>query len=193
MKKKTIIQQRMQVLSIGITVLAVLIVSTAVPCEAATAKEIDLGVDVALERFEKDVRGAKEFMKSAKGLLVFPRVYKAGFGIGGEYGEGALRIGRKTVAYYNTAGASFGFQVGAQAKTLILVFMEKNALDQFQESAGWKVGVDGSVAVIDLGAGETLDSTTIKDPIVAFVFGNKGLMLNLTLEGSKFTKMEKKK
>jgi lipid-binding SYLF domain-containing protein len=158
---------------------------------AATAREIDVSVDEAMKRFYKEVKGAEAFMRSAKGVLVFPKVYKAGFGIGGEYGEGALRIGKKTVDYYNTVAASIGFQLGAQAKTIILVFMERNALKKFRASEGWEVGVDGSVAIIDIGAGGTIDSTSIKDPIVGFVLSQKGLMFNLTLEGSKFTKLEK--
>jgi lipid-binding SYLF domain-containing protein len=157
----------------------------------ATAREIDVSVDEAMKRFYKEVKGAEAFMRSAKGVLVFPKVYKAGFGIGGEYGEGALRIGRKTVDYYNTVAASIGFQLGAQAKTIILVFMERDALKKFRASEGWEVGVDGSVAIIDIGAGGTIDSTSIKDPIVGFVLSQKGLMFNLTLEGSKFTKLEK--
>lgn len=156
---------------------------------AKSAKEIDISVDVALEQFHQDVRGAKEFLKSAKGVLVFPSVLKAGFGIGGEYGEGALRIGGKTVDYYNTAAASIGFQLGAQSKRVIIVFMQNDALKKFRESAGWEAGVDGSVALIELGAGGSIDTTNIQDPIVGFVFGNKGLMYNLTLEGSKFTKI----
>lgn len=158
---------------------------------AASAKEIDTSADVALERFFKEVKGAKEFAQSAKGLLVFPRVIKAGFGIGGEYGEGALRIGGKTIDYYNTAAASIGFQLGAQAKTIIIAFMQKEALRKFRKSSGWEVGVDGSVALIKLAAGGSIDTTNIKDPIVAFVFSQKGLMYNLTLEGSKFTKLKK--
>jgi lipid-binding SYLF domain-containing protein len=158
---------------------------------AATAKEIDVSVDVALERFHTEIKGGKEFLKSAKGVLVFPKVYKAGFVVGGEYGEGALRIGGKTVEYYNTVAGSFGLQIGAQAKTIILVFMQQKALDSFRKSEGWEVGVDGSVAIITVGAGGSIDTTNIKDPIVAFAFGQKGLMLNLTLEGSKFTKIKK--
>jgi lipid-binding SYLF domain-containing protein len=158
---------------------------------AATAKGIDVSVDVSLERFHKEVKGGKEFLKSAKGVLVFPSVYKAGFGIGGEYGEGALRIGGKTVDYYNTAAASIGFQLGAQKKTIILVFMQHEALKKFRASSGWEVGVDGSVALVTLGAGGAIDTTNIKDPIVGFVFGQKGLMFNLTLEGSKITKTKK--
>jgi len=158
---------------------------------AATAKEIDVGVDVALEKFEKEVGGAKQFLESAKGLLVFPSVIKAGIGFGGEYGEGALRIGGKSVAYYNTIAGSFGFQLGAQAKTIVIVFLEQDALDKFQKSEGWKVGVDGSVAVVTLGAGTTLDTSKMNQPIVGFILDQKGLMYNLTLEGSKFTKLNK--
>jgi lipid-binding SYLF domain-containing protein len=156
---------------------------------AKSAKEIDVSVDVALEQFEKDIKGAAEFLKSAKGVLVFPSVLKAGIGVGGEYGEGALRIGGKTTDYYSTASASIGFQLGAQSKRVILVFMQDDALKKFRNSQGWEAGVDGSVALIELGAGGTIDTTKIRDPIVGFVFGNKGLMYNLTLEGSKYTKI----
>jgi lipid-binding SYLF domain-containing protein len=158
---------------------------------AATAREIDVSVDVMLEKFETDVGGAKEFLSDAKGVLVFPKVIKVGFGIGGEYGEGALRIGGQTVAYYNTIAGSFGFQFGAQAKTIMLVFLNADTLNQFRESAGWQIGVDGSVAVMDLGTGISVDSRKFNDPIVGFVFDQKGLMINLTLEGSKFTKLNK--
>ncbi len=158
---------------------------------AATAKEIEVSVDVALENFEKDVAGSKQFLASAKGLLVFPKVIKAGVGFGGEYGEGALRINGKTVDYYNTLAGSFGLQFGAQAKTIVLVFLAEDALTRFRKSEGWKVGVDGSVAVIAIGAGTSLDSTKLNDPIVGFVLDQKGLMYNLTLEGSKFTKINK--
>ena len=161
------------------------------PVSAASAKEIDASVDEGLAQFEKEVKGGKSFVDSAKGALVFPGVLKGGFGIGAEYGEGALRIGGKTVDYYNTAAASFGFQMGGQVKTIIIVFLDDNALKQFRDSYGWKGGVDGSIALVTLGAGATLDTSTIKDPIVGFVIGQKGLMYNLTLEGSKFTKLNK--
>ncbi|MEK6198011.1 MAG: YSC84-related protein [Desulfobacterales bacterium] len=152
-------------------------------------KAIDISVDMTLEQFNKDIKGGDEFLKSAKGVLVFPSVIKAGVGVGGEYGEGALRIGGKTADYYNTAAASIGFQLGIQSKRIIIVFMQDDALKKFRESKGWEAGVDGSVALIELGAGGTIDTTTIKDPIIGFVFGNKGLMFNLTLEGSKYTKI----
>jgi lipid-binding SYLF domain-containing protein len=158
---------------------------------AATSKEIDVSVDVRLADFERDVDGAKKFLANAKGLLVFPTVIKAGVGFGGEYGEGALRINGKTVAYYSTMAASFGLQFGAQAKTILLVFLDEDALNRFRKSEGWKVGVDGSVAVVVIGAGTSLDSSKLNQPIVGFVLDQKGLMYNLTLEGAKFTKINK--
>ncbi len=171
-----------------ISVLSLIFVFSAA---AGSAKSIDFDVDEALANFKKEVRGSQDFLKKAKGVLVFPSVIKAGFGIGAEYGEGALRINGKTQEYYNTMAASIGFQIGGQAKTIILAFMEQRALDQFRNSDGWKVGVYGSVALITLGMGDSLDTTNVKDPIVAFVFGQKGLMYNLTLEGSKFTRLNK--
>jgi lipid-binding SYLF domain-containing protein len=160
---------------------------------AATGREIDTSVDVTLERFYKQVAGASEFTKTAKGLLVLPSVKKAGFVFGGEYGEGALRVGGKTVDYYNIVAASWGLQIGAQAKDLIIAFMTQDALDKFRGSSGWEAGVDGNIALITVGAGQRIDSTTIKDPIVAFVFDVKGLMADVSLKGSKFTKLNKKK
>ena len=148
-------------------------------------------MDVALERFYKEIPGSKSFSKKAKGVLVFPSVIKAGIGLGAEYGEGALRIGGKTADYYNTMAASVGFQLGAQSKSIVMLFMNENALKEFRNSEGWKAGVDGSVALIELGMGDSLDTTNAKDPIIGFVFGQKGLMYNLTLEGSKFNKLKK--
>ncbi len=160
---------------------------------AATAKEIDVSVDVALEQFHKNVMGAKEFAKIAKGLLILPNVIKAGFIFGGEYGEGILRIGGKTVDYYNIAAGSFGLQIGAQKKDIIIAFMTDKALRQFRDSAGWEVGVDGNIALIDIGGGKRIDTHTIKDPIVAFVFDVKGLMADISLKGSKLTRLDKSK
>jgi lipid-binding SYLF domain-containing protein len=154
-----------------------------------TGKEIDTSVDVALEKFKQDIKGGAEFLQSAKGVLVFPNVIKAGFVVGGAYGEGALRIGGKTVDYYNTAAVSWGFLVGAQSVRTIIVFMQEDALQKFRASKGWEAGVDGSVTLVNVGAAGTIDTTNIKDPIVGFVFGNKGLMADLSLTGSKYTKI----
>jgi len=183
--------QRMSVPALFLTALLALFFLAAPTAHAATAAEIDREVNQALKAFQK-IEGAKAYLGIAKGVLVFPKVYKAGIGIGGEYGEGALRVGGKTVAYYSTAAASVGFQLGAQAKTVVVLFTDKMALNKFRESQGWKVGVDGSVALVDIGAGKAVDTNNIKDPVIGFIFGQKGLMYNLTLEGSKFTKLDKK-
>ena len=156
---------------------------------AASAEEIEIGVNGTLKRFTKEITGGDEFLSKATGVLVFPNVIKAGFGIGGEYGEGALRINGKTVAYYNTAAASIGLQLGAQSKSIVIVFLTQKSVNDFRQSEGWKAGVDGSVAVVEWGVGEDINTIDIKDPIVGFVFSNKGLMYNLTLEGAKFTKI----
>ncbi len=158
---------------------------------AASKEEIDIKVKGAVEKFQQEVSGGKEFLEKAEGILIFPDVVKAGFGIGGEIGDGALLIKEETVDYYNTAAVSIGFQIGIQFKTVVLVFLKKDALDKFRNSSGWEVGVDGSVALIELGAGIDVNTINITEPIVGFVFSNKGLMYNLTLEGSKITKLDK--
>lgn len=158
---------------------------------AASATELNAKADASLKVFYSEVGAAKELAKKSEGMLIFPSVYKAGFGIGGEYGEGVLRIKGETVDYYSTAAASIGFQLGAQKKTVVLLFMTQKALKDFRNSDGWKVGVDGSVALVEFGAGKEFDTTNIKEPIIGFIFSNKGLMYNLSLEGSKITKIKK--
>jgi lipid-binding SYLF domain-containing protein len=162
------------------------------PASAASARQVEAGVDDAIAKFEQEVKGGKSFMEGSKGMLVFPTVLKGGAGFGGEYGEGALRIGGKTADYYSMLQGSFGFQLGGEIKTVYLVFLDEGALKRFRDSEGWKAGVDGSVSLVTLGAGGTIDTNNLKDPIVAFVLGQKGLMYNLSLEGTKFTKQHKK-
>lgn len=179
------ILKRLQIMILLTTCLAPL------PALAASADEINAKVTATLHDFYKTVRGGKELAGKARGILVFPEVYKAGIGIGGEYGEGALRIGGKTTAYYNTAAASIGFQLGAQVKSQVILFMTADALKSFRASSGWKAGVDGSVALASLGADGSVDSDTARKPIIGFIFSNKGLMYNLTFEGSKISKINK--
>lgn len=156
--------------------------------EAAVAK-IGAEVRTTLDKFYLDVSGARDLADSAAGVLVFPIIFKAGLGIGGEYGEGALLAGGKTTGYYNLVSASFGFQMGAQERTVIIMFMTPRALAAFDAKAGWKVGVDGSVALITLDAGASIDTDKITSPVVGFVLDRKGLMYNLTLEGSKISRI----
>tara|TARA_R110000782_G_scaffold64649_1_gene131679 strand:- start:532 stop:1092 length:561 start_codon:yes stop_codon:yes gene_type:complete len=177
-----------RIIRFGSAILALLVSSTAL---AASGAEINREANQALEVFRDDIAGADVFLSQAAGYLVFPRVIKVGVGVGAETGEGVLRVGGQTVGYYRTTSGSIGLQLGAQAKSIVIAFLTKDALDKFRNSNGWKIGVDGSVALIDLGAGKTIDSQNIKDPVVGFIYGSKGLMYNLTLEGSKISKLDK--
>ncbi len=172
---------------------AALLSFASAPIWAASKEEIDAGVREALAVLYKQSSSAKELAATAKGILVFPKIVKGGIGIGGEFGEGALLIGGKTNSYYNTVSGSIGFQLGLQQKSQAILFMTQKELDKFlkQNNDGWKAGVDGSVALATLGAGGQLDTETAKKPIIGFIFSNKGLMYNLTFEGSKITRIDK--
>jgi len=159
--------------------------------EAAGKAEINAKVKATVSTFYSQVKSGRELASKATAMLVFPDVFKAGFGIGGEYGEGAMLEHGKTTGYYSTAAASIGFQIGAQVKSQVILFMTRKALKDFKSSDGWKAGVDGSVALITVGAGGEIDSNTVKDPIIGFIFSNKGLMYNLTFEGSKISRLNK--
>jgi len=156
-----------------------------------SAKEVDASVDAAMERFYKQVKDAAEVVRQAKGLLVLPNVKKGALIVGGEYGQGAMRIGGKTVEYYSMISGSFGLQIGGQAKDIIIAFMSSEALKKFRESKGWEAGVDGNVALIKVGAGESAITAMSKQPIAAFVFDVKGLMADMSLKGAKFNKLDK--
>lgn len=159
--------------------------------EAASARKIDKRVQEALTELYAARPAVRSLVQGAHGVLVFPRVYKAGIGIGGEYGEGALRERGRTAGYYNLVTGSVGFQLGGQRRSIVIAFTSAKALQRFKELKGFKVGVDGSVVVADLGTGGVIDSNTAAQPVIAFVFGEKGLMYNATLEGSKITRIHK--
>jgi lipid-binding SYLF domain-containing protein len=164
-------------------------IGSAPRAEASSAAQIDANVEATLREFFMQVRGSRELVAAA--VLVFPTVIKAGMGIGGEYGEGALLTRGRTLEYYNTVSASIGFQLGAQARSVIIVFMTEEALAGFRRVDGWKVGVDGSVALTTVGVGGSIDTNRIASPIVGFIFDGKGLMYNLTLEGSKISRIRR--
>ena len=154
---------------------------------AATAAEIEARADSAVERLEGNAPEARRLMRSAKAVLICPRVLKAGIGVGGEYGEGVLRRGGESIEYYSTASASIGFQFGAQSKSQFLLFMTDEAVEKFRRADGWEVGVDASVSLLKVGAGGSLDTTNISDPIVAFVLADRGLMYDASLAGTKIS------
>jgi len=155
-----------------------------------TGEEIDAAADAAMDRFYKQVKDAEEVVKQAKGILVMPNVKKGALIVGGEYGKGAMRIGGKSVEYYSMAAGSVGLQIGGQAKDMIIAFMTSDALKNFRESKGWEAGVDGNVALISVGAGESATTATENHPIAAFVFDVKGLMADMSIKGAKFNKLD---
>ncbi len=151
--------------------------------------ELDAHVHEAIHELYRTSAAARELGAKARGMLVFPRVFKAGYGIGGEFGEGVLLTDGRTVDYYNIASASVGFQLGIQRKSVVVLFMTDEALQHFRTGEGWKVGVDTSVAIVTLGIGGEIDTDTLQKPIIGFLFSNRGLMYNLTLEGSKISRV----
>lgn len=159
--------------------------------EAATAAEIDAKVDLALEQLLRESDTARAVADRSVAVLVFPDIVKGGFGIGGQYGEGALRRGGKTVGYYNIASASLGLQIGAQSFSEAIYFMTEDALKYLDRSKGFEIGADANVALANEGLGYDVTSSTVQDPIIAFAFGQQGLMAGLTIEGSKITRIEK--
>jgi lipid-binding SYLF domain-containing protein len=177
----------------SIFVMVVVSVICTVPnsAPAATAAEIDRDVDSALLELYEKTPVAKELAKVAKGILVFPSIIKGGFIVGGQYGEGALRVEGKTAGYYNTAAVSYGLQAGAQSFGYALFFLTDKALDYLKTSEGWEIGVGPSVVIVDEGVAKSLTTTTAKSDIYAFFFGQKGLMAGMGLQGSKITKIEK--
>jgi len=182
----------MKHLSMILVLVLVALVAAAAPSAAGTRDEINAAANKTLMSFDKKYPGTgRELARKAAGWLVFPSVYKAGIGIGGSYGEGVLIVKGEPDGYYNIISASFGFQLGAQAQTIIIMFMTEEALAAFKASSGFKVGVDGSIVVVNLGAGGSIDTDTLTSPIIAFVLDQAGLMYSLSLEGSKITKIER--
>jgi lipid-binding SYLF domain-containing protein len=153
-------------------------------------QSIDSSVDGTMSRLYSTVRGSRELVAKARGVLVFPSVIQVGFVVGGQYGEGSLRVGGATTGYYSTISGSFGLTAGAQSKALIFLFMTQDALDKFRSSDGWSAGADASVALIKVGANGDIDSTTATAPVEAIVLTNAGLMADVSLNGTKVSRLK---
>ena len=169
--------------------IATLTLSLSTNAVAETAEVINAKADAAIAIF-KQKPGAARFLSEVQGYLVFPSVLKGGFIIGGEYGEGVLRIQGETTAYYNMASASVGFQAGGQKASYIIAFASQGSLEKFQRSSNWQGGIDGGLTAVKWGVGKDIASLSFEQPVYAFVFNAKGLMGSLSLEGSKFTKIQ---
>ena len=159
----------------------------------AESKDIlNLQIKDTVAKFEKKAKGGKAFLEQkCAGYLVMPNIYRAGFIVGGEYGEGGLVVDGNITDYYSIVTASIGLQAGAQKRSMILAFITPDALNAFSKSTKWKVGVDGSVSVVNWGGGIDLSTVDFKETVVAFIFNEQGLMANLSLDGSIFKKIEK--
>ena len=170
--------------------LATLCVAFATPSVAATAEEIDAGVTSARNACATTVPGCNEAAEKAQGMLVFPDVTKGAVIVGGSYGEGALIVNNETAGYYSTAAASIGLQLGGESASQIIMFMTIETLDDFRNSSGWEAGVNAKVAMVDKGKAADIKSMITNNPVIAFVFGQKGLMGDLSVEGAKVTKLD---
>jgi lipid-binding SYLF domain-containing protein len=154
-----------------------------------SAAKIDTAVDQSLPKLFTTVPKAKELAARTKGILIFLNFVKAGFLVGGQYGEGALREQGQTVGYYNTVAASFGLQAGAQEFGYALFFMSDPALKYLKESDGWEIGTGPSIVSLDAGTAAALTTTTARDDVYAVFFDQQGLMGGLGLQGSKITRI----
>jgi lipid-binding SYLF domain-containing protein len=171
---------------------ALLALGTHATVAASDAAEITKNAQAALASLYAKVDGAKALGAKAHAILVFPKVTKAGLGIGGQTGEGALFKNGKTVAFYRTSGASFGLQAGAQTYGYALFFMNAKALDQLDHADGFEVGVGPTIVVMDEGKAKSSTTTTMKEDIFAFIFGQQGLMAGLGIQGNKVSKINPK-
>jgi len=180
--------------AVAASTLAVAGCTTTTPGSSGTPAErrsrINAGADEALGRLYSSVQGSRDLANKARGILIFPNVISAGFIFGAEYGEGVLREGGHPTGFFSTTSGSFGFQAGAQSRAIILMFMNQTELDRFKASSGWTAGVDGSVAVVRVGANAGIDTNTARAPIIAFALTNAGLMANLSLQGTKITRLD---
>jgi lipid-binding SYLF domain-containing protein len=158
---------------------------------AASADEIDAAATAALNRLYQESPAAKALADRAAAVLVFPNMTKAGVMVGAQHGEGALQENGKTVAYYSSTAVSYGLQAGVQTFSYVLILMKQSAVDYLDKSGGWEIGVGPSVVVVDAGTAKSLTTTTAKADVYAFIFGQKGLMAGLGLQGTKISKIDK--
>ncbi len=158
--------------------------------DASKRQSIDAGVNTALSELYAQVPESRSLVAKARGVLVFPSVIAAGFVIGGAYGQGALLEGGRTNGYYRTATGSVGWLAGAESKAVYVLFMTPEALDRFKSSKGWTVGADASITVINAGVNASIDTQTVRHPVIGYVLAKGGLMANLSLDGTKVTRLD---
>lgn len=178
------------VLAAALTLLT-LTVNVFIPTEglAASASEIDRDARAAMDKLYKNTPGSKALADKAVAVLVFPNIVKGGFIIAGQFGDGALRKNGKTVAYYRSLAASYGFQAGVQAFGYVLFFMDDASVKYLDNSEGFELGVGPSLVVLDAGFGKNMSTTTLQKGVYAFIFDQKGLMGGMGIQGTKITRI----
>ena len=155
----------------------------------AEQRAISANVDGALTKLQAQAPDSASLLRDARGVLVFPRVLSAGLGVGGSYGKGELRVNNQAVGYYSTTAASVGLIAGADSKAVYILFMSDDALQKFRDSKGWTIGADASVSLAKTGVYTGVDTRTIKEPVIGYVLTNAGAMANISIDGTKITKI----
>ncbi|MBI0328201.1 BPSL1445 family SYLF domain-containing lipoprotein [Burkholderia plantarii] len=194
MQKRNLVLKAAAALIVGSLALAGCTTTPDKPATASTnaskRQAIDASVNATLSRLYSTVPGSRELAAKSRGMLVFPEVLQAGFIVGAQSGNGALRVGGSTIGYFNTSSLSVGLQAGAQSKAVIFLFMTQDSLDKFRASNGWAAGADASVALVKMGANGVVDSNTATAPVEAVVLTNAGLMGDVSINGTKVTKLD---
>lgn len=165
--------------------------ATAPGADAKSAGDIEASVARAERELYATVPGARELAERALGILIIPDVVKGGLIVGGEYGEGALRVGGATEAYYSVAAGSIGYQIGVQKSNQVLFFLSQGALDMFRNAEGFEIGADAEVTLLDAGLAASIDSTTARSPVIAIVFGQDGFLAGASIEGAKYSRINR--
>ncbi len=157
---------------------------------AASKTELDTKVKATLEKCRAEVKGCTQLTDTAAGIVVFPTVTKGGLAVAIESGKGALIENGKTTGYYKTSSASFGATLGVGSKSMVIVLKTLEELSKFKKSAGWEAGADAGVAMLDTGASGSIDTSNIKEPVVGIIFGETGILADVSIKGSKISAID---
>jgi len=187
--RKNINTVRLLAGAVSLLITAMLIGLSGGAALAAGARQIDAEATQALNNLYQSTPGAQALGNKAKAILIFPSIVKGGFIVAGQWGDGALRKRGKTVAYYRSVAASYGFQAGVQSFGYVLFFMDNDSLRYLDQSDGWEIGSGPSLVVLDQGFGKNVSTTTMQKGVYAFIFDQKGLMGGIGLQGSKITRI----
>lgn len=183
--------RRSMIQVLGITAATLALTSFNGQAVAASAEDLNKDAAQALQSLYKTSPLAAELSKRAKAVLVFPKIIKAGLVFGGSYGEGTLNKANGTTEYYNSVSASWGWQLGAESYGYVVFLVSDKAVRYLEESKGWEIGVGPTVVVVNEGIAKNLSSSTLKDDAYAFIFDQQGLMVSVSIEGTKISRIKR--